>query len=765
MIPKIIHTCWFTKDNSKDLPEKMKSCIESWKRYCPDFEIKVWRISDWDFMNYPYAKQCWEAGSFSQEYLIDFFKYWVLYNNGGFFFEIDQALLSNLKSLLNEKAIFGIVDSNSQIGTLIGCERYHSIPKHFIANVYSKRTWINSDNSLNIPDLNFAQNILMSIGYDLNLIRNEQEKICLQDLTVFSKEYFFSENPINGVYSTKPEKMKKYISIVMPIWNSERYLREAIDSVLSQDFKDFELLCIDDGSTDSSSEIIKSYKDDRVVYIKKNHSGIVDSLNIGFSRAIGKYIVRFDSDDIMLPGRLSHQFDYMEKHPDLDILGSGFQWGNGKSIPEFWRCPEKKIKISEFKEGNLLCHPATIFRTEKIKELPYIYENYYQGCEDFKLWHHALHHGLVIGIEPTPVIIYRQHPNQATNSKDYFEKSDVLVKRTRRIYEKIEENNPELTCIIPFQNEGFEVERTVSNIRATVGNRVKILLINDRSDDNQNSYYRWIARSYGCDYIENEKNLGVAASRNLGVSQCETEYFVLLDSHMRFYEDNWHEGLLKNLKENPGCLISSNSIIISYDNTTKLYKNEDGIEGRTKFGSYGAFINVDEEGWEFTAKWTGKIIPGYENENLIPISCCMGAVYAMSKKDWDILGGLKGLIKYGSDESLISLKVWLSGNKVLLMKNWGVGHLYRGSSPYAIPLKHLDQNQIYLINLFAENDKDIEKFELNLRHRIGFKRFNAAKEVFEENREDFTKFKEYFYKNVAKKSLSWFLENINKHVS
>lgn len=766
MIPKIIHTCWFSKNNDFVLSDKIKSCIDSWKTHCPDYEIKIWTISDWpEYKNFKYTKQCWEAGIASYAYLSNFFRFWVLYNHGGWYIETDVFLKKGLKDFETESVIFGEINPGEISGNIFASEKGHPLMKRLMDSL-SGRTWINPDHSLNLyHDTAFNGDEIRRAGYDFP--SNLTEKINIKGVSFYPKNYFVPAKKEDGIYSVHLGNLSHYrkISIVMPVYNSEKFLKEAIDSILSQDFIDYELLCIDDGSTDSSAEIIKSYKDDRVVYIKKDHTGIVDSLNIGIRRAVGIYIVRMDSDDIMLPGRLTHQYNYMEREKTVDILGSGFQWGNGKDTPEYWKPVEKYLRESDFSLGNVMAHPATIFRKSSIEKLPYWYENYFQGCEDLKLWLHAIYHGLRVRTEPTPVIIYRQHEGQETVKEEYQKKNSILVDQIKRIYitRHLENSRKaELTCIIPFQNEGSEIERTVANIRGTAGNSVKIILINDTSTDGYD--YEWIANKYDCRYFYNRENLGVAGSRNLGVDNCTTEYFVLLDGHMRFYHDNWHIKLLEALKDNPGCLVTSNTVIISYDKETKIYTNEEGSSGRDKFGSYGAYVNMREPGWEFTGKWTSRIMPNEgmsKNDEIIPISCCMGAVYAGSKDYWNRIGGLKGLIKYGLDEPLISIKTWLSGGKVLLMKNWGVGHLYRGTSPYTIPLKHLDQNQIYLINLFCLDQSTINRYESNLKNRLGEKRFNEAKKVFESNRASFDEFKKYFYGEVAIHDLDWFLVKIN----
>ena len=98
------------------------------------------------------------------------------------------------------------------------------------------------------------------------------------------------------------------------------------------------------------------------------------------------------------------------------------------------------------------------------------------------------------------------------------------------------------------------------------------------------------------------------------------------------------------------------------------------------------------------------------------------------------------------------------------MKKWGVGHLYRSSSPYSVPLPQMDQNHIYLINLFGRSSDEIQLFEERLKKRVGDSRFIVAKETFERHRESFQKFKDYFFKDVAVRDLDWFIENINNKI-
>ncbi len=111
------------------------------------------------------------------------------------------------------------------------------------------------------------------------------------------------------------------LSVVMPVYNASRFLKEAIESILQQTFTDFEFIIIDDCSTDNSVAIIKSYKDDRIqLYFNDKNSGISYTLNKGIKLANAEWIARMDSDDISYPERLQKQHDFILQHPDGDLF-------------------------------------------------------------------------------------------------------------------------------------------------------------------------------------------------------------------------------------------------------------------------------------------------------------------------------------------------------------------------------------------------------------------------------------------------------------
>ncbi len=129
-------------------------------------------------------------------------------------------------------------------------------------------------------------------------------------------------------------KHEPAISVVLPVYNAERYIAAAILSILNQTFTDFELIIVDDGSTDNSTAVICSFKDERIKYHKnETNLKLVATLNRGFSLAKGKYIARMDADDIAYPERLQEQYKFLEEHPEVGLCGTWYRsFGNIDAI-------------------------------------------------------------------------------------------------------------------------------------------------------------------------------------------------------------------------------------------------------------------------------------------------------------------------------------------------------------------------------------------------------------------------------------------------
>lgn len=318
------------------------------------------------------------------------------------------------------------------------------------------------------------------------------------------------------------------ITVIMPIYNAEKTVKRAIDSIINQNyFYNYELWCLNDGSTDNTLNILCEYKNHpNVNIINLEHKGIVQTLNYAINNVNSKYIVRMDSDDIMLPERLLHQYNYMESHLECDILSSSI-YINGNDKP--YNANDYEILLEHLISSNKIAHPATCFRTESIKKLPFIYEDYYEYCEDYKLWVTALLHGLRIFSDSTPVIRYT-----FIHKSDYHNKQRNMANKIKNLINQlcngITNENNNITAIISFRNECEEIEKTVASLRATTNN-MPIILLNNASDKDYD--YKFVADKYHCKYIETETHSEYDDIKNDVIKYVDTDYFILIDGHLR----------------------------------------------------------------------------------------------------------------------------------------------------------------------------------------------------------------------------------------
>ena len=204
------------------------------------------------------------------------------------------------------------------------------------------------------------------------------------------------------------------VSVIMPVYNGERYLKEAIESILNQAFRDLEFIIINDASTDKSEEIIKSFTDPRIVYIKNDKNlGQAESLNKGIRRARGLYVARMDQDDISLPERISAQSAYMEANRDVAILGTWYQEidenNNVIRRPLFPTSPSIKIRLffARLTGWASIAHPTVMIRRDLFDKVGY-YDPKYRICQDYDLWLRAVRKYKIENI-PKVLLNYRIH--------------------------------------------------------------------------------------------------------------------------------------------------------------------------------------------------------------------------------------------------------------------------------------------------------------------------------------------------------------------
>lgn len=185
------------------------------------------------------------------------------------------------------------------------------------------------------------------------------------------------------------------ISVIMSVYNGEKFLEEAVLSVLNQTYKDFEFIIIDDGSTDSSLEMLGGFekKDERIRLVSRKNKGLTPSLNEGIKLAQGEYIARMDGDDISMPERFEKQLDFLEKNKEIALCGT---WAinideNGNEIGEY-KTPTTHKEIKKMiLFHNPFIHPSVMIRKSVFEKVG-LYSEHFKHIEDYELWTRVLAH-------------------------------------------------------------------------------------------------------------------------------------------------------------------------------------------------------------------------------------------------------------------------------------------------------------------------------------------------------------------------------------
>jgi len=201
------------------------------------------------------------------------------------------------------------------------------------------------------------------------------------------------------------------ISVIMSAYNSEKYIEEAIESILDQTFADFEFIIIDDASEDNTLDIIKSYQksDQRIKLLRNNNNlGLTRSLNKALKHSQSEYIARMDADDISHPERFETQINYLKDNPGIDILGTtAYNINeNGEIIKE----RTVPLSYTDIKKTILLANPvihsSVIMKKSSLKEINN-YNETFKKVQDYELWFRALANDLIIENLPDKLLYYR----------------------------------------------------------------------------------------------------------------------------------------------------------------------------------------------------------------------------------------------------------------------------------------------------------------------------------------------------------------------
>ena len=224
----------------------------------------------------------------------------------------------------------------------------------------------------------------------------------------------------------------KKVSIILCFYNEEKYLAKAIDSVLAQTYSNFELIIINDGSSDSSDEIVKSYQDDRIRYtVNKENKRLAYCRNRGLELATGDYIGFFDGDDIMMPEKMECQVRYLKEHEDIMLVSGGYAYmdgnGNVDKNAVMPKCRSNdQIKAFMLFGNCIACAGAALFRREIIDRYHIRFDETNKASEDYRFWIDMLPYGKVANVEE---VFFHYRINHGS-------KSSVIVRKDESAYDR-----------------------------------------------------------------------------------------------------------------------------------------------------------------------------------------------------------------------------------------------------------------------------------------------------------------------------------------
>jgi glycosyltransferase involved in cell wall biosynthesis len=204
------------------------------------------------------------------------------------------------------------------------------------------------------------------------------------------------------------------VSVIMPVYNGEKFVQDAINSILNQTFSDFELILINDGSNDSSLQVISSYNDPRIVLINNIvNTGLPNVRNQGLYASRGEYIAWLDSDDISVPERLEKQVEFLDKNPQVGMCGAWIQMlgAGNNSVVQFPSDPE--FIRAQMLFSNCFANSTTMMRAACTREINLRFDLSHHLSQDYGLWVRIPRHWKITNI-PEVLTTYRLHSSQVT---------------------------------------------------------------------------------------------------------------------------------------------------------------------------------------------------------------------------------------------------------------------------------------------------------------------------------------------------------------
>ena len=254
------------------------------------------------------------------------------------------------------------------------------------------------------------------------------------------------------------------VSVIMPVYNGAMYLNEAITSILGQTYSNFEFIIINDGSTDRSEEIILSFSDSRIVYVKNPENyRLIKTLNLGFSMAKGRYIARMDADDISHPDRLLKQVDFLLHNTEFGLVGTGVNLLNSEKKQLLYHTDHSSLKFALAFYCPFI-HPSVMIRKNVLEGMDVIFDNRYLHGEDYELWKRLAFKTKMANI-PEFLLDYRIHDAQISTQHIVFQTELATKIRSEYLLEYFGESIKDFEYVFKLSVEKYTFKEKYHQIK------------------------------------------------------------------------------------------------------------------------------------------------------------------------------------------------------------------------------------------------------------------------------------------------------------